>query len=153
MKILIIEDSDYKIQSLISFLNSMQLAEEVEVARSYQTAKKLLKEFSPELVLLDMTLPTSEKPDGQLEGRNRIFGGRDILAEIEFLDVECHVIIVTQFDSFGEPPNTINAKDLFQQLSSKYKRYFIGGVYYSNVDSSWQGQLKLLLKTIKKKKS
>src|SRR5690348_9464414 len=152
MKILIIEDSDYKIQSLLSFLNSMRLGEQVQVARSYQAGKKMLKEFSPELLLLDMTLPTSEKADGQLEGRIRIFGGRDILGELQFLDIDCRVIIVTQFDSFGQPPNTINAKDLFQQLSTKYGKYFVGGVYYSNVDSAWQGQLKIFLRTILNKK-
>jgi len=149
MKILIIEDSDYKIQSLMTFLPTVGVCGEVQIAKSYQTGKKLLKEFCPDLVLLDMTLPTSERFDGQLEGRTRIFGGRDILAEMEFANIVSRVIIVTQFDSFGEPPDTINSKDLFQQLSAKYPQYFIGGVYFSNVDSTWQVQLRQLLKRLK----
>lgn len=148
MKILIIEDSDYKVQSLLAYLQKTTIQCDMQIARSYQSGKRLLKEFQPQLVLLDMTLPTSERADGQLEGRTRIFGGRDILAEMEFLNLMCKVIIITQFDSFGEPPDTIDAKSLFLQLNTKYPRHFMGGVYYSNIDSSWQIQLKQFLKKL-----
>jgi CheY-like chemotaxis protein len=147
MKILIIEDSDYKIQNLQSLLNALGLGSELQVAKSFQTGKRALKEFRPDLLLLDMTLPTSERPDGQLEGRTRIFGGREILAEMEFLQIKSKVIIVTQFDHFGEPPNSLDLKSLFQQLNDRFPDLFLGGVYYSNVDSSWQANLRKLLKT------
>lgn len=150
MKILIIEDSDYKIQSLQSLLKDLELTSELTVAKSFQSGKRALKEHLPDLVLLDMTLPTSERSDGQLEGRTRIFGGKEILAEMEFLGIKSKVVIVTQFDHFGEPPNSIDLKSLFQQLSEKFPNLFLGGVYYSNVDSSWQNSLRKILKTFTK---
>jgi DNA-binding NarL/FixJ family response regulator len=149
MKFLIIEDLEYKIESLQSAINREYKDAQVKVARSFQTGKRALKEFLPDVVLLDMTLPTSEKPDGKLEGRNRIFGGRDILAEMDDLGLTCKVVIVTQFDSFDDPPKSITAKDLFQQLGQKYPKQFVGGIYYSNVDSTWQQQLRRILKSLK----
>jgi CheY-like chemotaxis protein len=148
MKILIIEDSDYKIQSLQSLLKECGIGSDVQVAKCFQSGKRALREFQPDLLLLDMTLPTSERSDGQLEGRTRIFGGREILAEMEFLNCKAKVVIVTQFDNFGEPPNSVDLKSLFQILKERFPSLFLGGVYYSNVDSSWQGNLRRILKQI-----
>lgn len=148
MKILIIEDSDYKVQSLQSFLNLLQLDSELKVARCFHSGKRAIKEFRPDLVLLDMTLPTSERLDGQLEGRTRIFGGREIIAEMSLLNIKSKVIIITQFDHFGEPPDSIDLKTLLQQLKKRFPEHFLGGVYYSNVDSSWQANLRKILNTI-----
>jgi CheY-like chemotaxis protein len=150
MKILIVEDSDYKIQSLQTFLKRLELDSQLMIARSFQGGKRALKEFRPDLLLLDMTLPTSERQDGQLEGRTRNFGGRELLAEMEFLGYQCKVIVITQFDHFGEPPNTITLKELLDQLEAQFPHSYIGGVYYSNVDSTWQSQLKGLLKKLKR---
>jgi CheY-like chemotaxis protein len=150
VKILIIEDSDYKIQSLAILLKSLGLDKELQIAKSFQTGKKALVEYEPDLILLDMTLLTSENQMGQLEGRNRIYGGKEILAEMKFLGLKSKVIIVTQYDQFGEPPNAMDLKTLFQQLREKFGELFYGGVYYSNVDSSWEKSLRTLLKKLVK---
>ncbi len=149
MKVLIIEDSDYKIQSIQGLLKGLALDENIRVAKAFQSGKRALKEFRPDLVLLDMTLPTSESPDGRLEGRMRIFGGRELLAEMEFLDITSKVIIVTQFDHFGEPPYAVDLMTLLDQLKFKYPNFFLGGVYYSNIDSKWQSELSSILANYK----
>jgi hypothetical protein len=148
VKTLIIEDSEYKIQSLQSLIKEMDIASELQIAKSFQSGKRALQDFKPELLLLDMTLPTSERQDGQLEGRTRIYGGREILSEMEFLGLTAKVVIVTQFDHFGEPPNSIDLKTLLGQLKTRFPNLFCGGVYYSNVDSSWQGNLRGLLQKL-----
>src|SRR5438045_3994271 len=120
MKILIVDDSEYKIESLQSLLTETLIAPEVKVAKSFQGGIKAMEEFQPELVLLDMTLPTSERADGHLEGRTRLFGGRELLAEMEFSGLTPKVIIVTQFDHFGEPPNSITLEALLNQLKTHF---------------------------------
>jgi len=148
MRVLIIEDSDYKIQGLQAFLESHVPDVNIHVAKSFQSGKRLLKELGPDLVLLDMTLPTSERSDGKLEGRNRMYGGKEIMAEMEFLQIKSKVLIVTQFDHFGEPPNSIDLKTLLEQLKSRFPDIFLGGFYFSNIDSSWQQNLRKFLKKI-----
>lgn len=142
MKVLIIDDSDYKIRHLKAFLEELNIASELEVARSFQSGIHRLKEFVPDLVLLDMSLPTSERPGGELEGRSRIYGGREVLAEMEFYELKSKVIVVSQFDRFGEPPNSVTLDTLLAQLKRMFPLLFVGGVYYSNVDSLWRDKLR-----------
>jgi len=142
MKILIIEDSDYKSSAIQAVLRELGIAEVIEVARSFHGGVRRLKELQPELTILDMTLPTNERPDGELEGRARILGGRDLLGEIAFEDIRTKVIIVTQFDTFPGTDKNIDLKSLLEQLRKSYPQILVGGIYYSNVDSAWQGELR-----------
>jgi hypothetical protein len=96
-----------------------------------------------------MTLPTFENRYGEIEGRMRLYGGRELLAEMEFLNLSAKVIIVTQFDRFGEPPNTIELPSLLKQLSQAYPELIIGGVYYSNVNSRWRQELRDMLMKVR----
>lgn len=148
MKILIIDDSEYKIESLRDMLTSWGLASELQVAKSFHTAAAKLRDFQPDLVLLDMSLPTSERADGQLEGSPRIYGGKHILGEMELYNIQAKVIVITQFDTFGEPPHSLTLDTLFAQLKQRFPRHYVGGIYYSNVDSSWKEKLKKALKQL-----
>lgn len=148
MKVLIIDDSEYKVESLQALLGETSLASEVKVAKSFQSGIRALQEFRPDLVLLDMTLPTSERSDGHLEGRTRLFGGRELLAEMEFASLSPKVIIVTQFDHFGEPPTSITLKELLNQLKNRFPTLVIGGVYYDNLNSGWTDELRPLLQQL-----
>ena len=64
---------------------------------------------------------------------------------MELEEIESSVIVVTQFDRFGDHPKPLQFEDLFSELRGMFKNLFIGGVYYSNVDSKWRGQLKQIL--------
>lgn len=150
MKVLIIDDSDYKITSLTESIRSWRSSADIFVARSFQNGLHKLKEWNPDLVLLDMTLPTSESASGHLEGRMRFFGGRELLAEMELEQLSTAVIIVTQFDRFGEHPNSVDRETLFAQLLHRFPDVFRGGIYYSNIDSGWKVKLTQLLKKIGK---
>jgi DNA-binding NarL/FixJ family response regulator len=149
MRLLIIDDSEYKIQSLQAVVKECLGGSETKVAKCFQTGVRVLNEFKPDLVLLDMSLPTSERSDGELEGRTRIFGGKDILAEMKFEGIKSKVVVVTQFDHFGEPPNSINLETLLSQLKNSFPELYAGGVYYSNVDASWREKLRAILQAIK----
>lgn len=136
MKVYIIDDSDYKIEAIERIVHKRFPTATISVAKSFQSGLKLLETASPELIILDMTLPTSERGDGKFEGRNRIFGGRELMDEIEFLEIEPYIILVTQFEEFTSEGQTLDAKKLFEQLSHSYGNNFLGGVFYS-IDSSW----------------
>jgi|SRR5579859_5419613 len=148
MRILIIEDTEYKAKSIQRFLADVTPESEIQVAKSFQSAKRSLKTFSPDVVLLDMTIQTSERPDGQTDGRNRMYGGKDILSEMDFMEMQARVIVITQYDHFGEAPHSIDLATLFKELKAKFPKLFMGGVYYNNINSEWQVELRRLLKTV-----
>ena len=141
MKVLIIDDSDYKIDALKSVLESGKFATNIAIARSFHTGVRQLQEFAPDLVLLDMSIPTFEGPQGELGGRTRLFGGRELLAEMEFLELKARVIVVTQFDRFGDGPNTVELNALLADLTDAHPELVLGGIYYSNTDTRWRDKL------------
>lgn len=145
MKILIVDDSEYKVEAMRSLLAECCATTEVIVARSFQGGLARLEEECPDLVLLDMTLPTSEREDGQLDGRDRLYGGKELLGEMDLIELDTSVILVSQFDHFGEPPHSVQLGTLTEQLKLQYPSLFVDSVYYSNVDSRWRERLRTLI--------
>lgn len=148
MKVLIIDDTEYKIQALNELLKGLSFISQVVIARSFHGGLNAITQTHPDLILLDMSLPTSEQPDGEPEGRTRMYGGRDILAELDDISLATKAIIVTQFDHFGEGANSITLDSLLKQLKSQYSNHLLSGIYYSNVDSEWQQKLKTILDSL-----
>jgi chemotaxis response regulator CheB len=146
MKVLIVDDSVYKVKDLTKFFNASDPTAEIRVAKSFHSALNAIAGDCFDLVLLDMTLPTSEQSDGEIEGRDRIFGGRELLAEMEFEEVTTKAIIITQFDNFGDGQRSITLDRLMKQLRDRHGNTVIGGVYYSNLDTSWTTNLAQLLR-------
>lgn len=148
MNALIIDDSEDKVNALRGILADWNPAMAIHVARSFQGAISALLKFEYRIVLLDMTLPTYEHPDGRADGRQRLYGGRELLAEMEFENVATKVVICTQFDSFPGPNGAVSLGSLLGELLATYPKLLVGGVYYSHVDSCWRREIAALLKKI-----
>lgn len=145
MNVLIIDDSDDKISALTKEVVEWSPASVVSIAKSFQSGIKQLRSLKPDIVLLDMTLPTSEFPDGRASGRKRFLGGKELLAEMEFEELESKVIICTQFDTFPGPSGSISLNSLVTQLSQDHPGLVTGGLFFSHVDTSWRNKLRQLL--------
>jgi DNA-binding NarL/FixJ family response regulator len=146
MKILIIDDSDYKVEGLMAVIADFSPHANVSVARSFRSGVESAKKSLPDLMLLDMTLPTFEIGSTEAGGRTRPFGGREILRELDAIGLKTRVIIVTQFDRFGE--RNQSRDELMNELREEFPDCFVGGVYYSVVDSAWRQALVELLKQL-----
>lgn len=151
MNVLIIDDSEDKVSALRAEVLDWQPEANILVARSFQGAMKMLTSTSSKLhvILLDMTLPTHDNPDGSCGGRNRLYGGRELLAEMDFEGVQTTVILCTQFDTFPGPDGPTSLQDLVGILRREYPGLLCGGIYFSHVDSSWRAQLRRMLNSMK----
>lgn len=145
MKIAIIDDSSYKIEGLSALIKANWPTIEVVVARSFQTGMSLLEKERPEIILMDMSLPNFEKPSGRLEGRNRLFGGRELMEEIDFLGLNSRVVVITQFEEFPDGNKTMNVDELFSRIKSAYPTLFAGGVFYSSIDTRWVADVRKII--------
>jgi hypothetical protein len=148
MKFAIIDDSSYKIDSLFGILSRKFPESPIEIAKTFQSAMKMLGDYQPDVVLLDMSLPTSEKEDGRIGGRGRIYGGRELMAEMEFMEIAPQVIIVSQFEAFREDGVSVDLAVLLKELEQDFPALYVGGVFYSTVDNTWEGKLDTLLHRI-----
>jgi CheY-like chemotaxis protein len=80
MKILLVEDDEYKIDLIVPFIKSMILDVDLTFAASVKSAKKELDNDNEiHVVLLDMTLPTFDMTAGSSGGRPQGFGGLEVL--------------------------------------------------------------------------
>jgi CheY-like chemotaxis protein len=116
MRLLLVEDDDNKRLRLLSMLQSV--TSDVDCAASYQGGLKALLRDSYDAVVLDMTLPTfdiSEEDDG---GRPQALGGRELLRQMKRRRIKSPVVVVTQFDQFGERRDALTRQQLDTELRS-----------------------------------
>lgn len=149
MRILIAEDDDPKYQRLREFVVQEFPDAKVDMSRSVTTALASLRSGLPDLLLLDMSLPTYEIAPGEQGGRPQDFGGITVMDFMDFEDLEAPVVIVTQYETFpvrnGE---NMSLEVLAEKAAADYPRVFKGLVYYSSVENTWQDPLKSLMTDI-----
>jgi DNA-binding NarL/FixJ family response regulator len=144
---LIVEDDQYKLEAIEHFLKTLPSSFLIRIARSYQSALKTIRDWHPELVLLDMSLPTYEGGGG----RPRPFAGKELLHEIKRRKIGSNVVIVTQFDSFGEGSEQKTLEQLRAEVSNQYHQWYRGTVYYNPAESAWRDALSRIILLIQDK--
>ncbi len=139
MKLILIEDDDFKKKKILSFINESFDNAEVETAGAVTSAIELIKQcLDAELILLDMSLPTYDHAENTDTGRPQGFGGIDILRYMEFMEDNRKVIIITQFDTFTIDGVNINVHDIEHKLSVEFNDSFVGLVQFDVVSDSWK---------------
>lgn len=138
MRVLIVEDDPNKRRQLRQAVEATAQGVAVREATSYRSGMVALAEWCPDIVLLDMTLPTFDVTATDSGGRTRIFGGRDVLLEMQRNGLKARVFLVTQFESFGEGSKRRTLKELGEELASTFPDVFRGTIYYHPAQSDWK---------------
>ncbi len=145
-KILVIEDDEDKLETLIKFLLSEFPDITVDTARSFSSGLKsvILGATKYAGILLDMSMPNFDasvsEPGG---GKPESFAGSDLLAQMKLRKIIIPTIVVTMFDKFGDEPNRLSINQLESQLYQMYSPIFRGLTYYSLSELGWRNSLKL----------
>lgn len=146
MRILIIEDDQNKIKHIIEFIKESIKSSEINKTFSYQSGLKEIVKGSYDLVVLDMSMPTFDITDSDGGGRPKPFAGREILRQMKRRGITIPVIIVTQFERFGELSSSITLPELKQELLEKFVGIYLGTVYYNPAIKGWKDEFSILLK-------
>lgn len=148
MNILIIEDDSHKLKQISEFISECSVDAVIRTARSYQSGLKAAFEHSFELILLDMSLPTFDVKSGEDGYKFIKRAGEDILVELKRKKNSAKVIIVTQFDSFGEGLDYIELKTLKEQLRDRFGLNYVGAVYYEASHLKWKTELRKMIEKL-----
>lgn len=148
MKLLLIEDDPNKAKNIEDFLNENFLGIEIWISRSYQSGIKSLIEEKFDLVLLDMQLPTFDIKSGEDGHKFRRMAGFDILREIKRKNKITKVIIVTQFETFGEGDTYLDLNGLKKELKKYFPESYVDTVFYDAKFLSWRDNLKNIINQI-----
>lgn len=136
MIIWLVEDDGFKRDKLRACLVELFPDVEVREAKSAKSALNLMKGELPDLIVLDMSLPTFDIGPTEAGGRPQGFGGVEVLREMERKDVVVPVVVVTQFEVFGEERMSI--EELQSQLADKHASTFAGLVFYEAATEQWR---------------
>jgi CheY-like chemotaxis protein len=146
MHFLIIEDDQNKVQKVSAFVSETFANATISQARSYQTGLKEVIRNLADLILLDMSMPTYDVSPFEDGGRPRIFAGREILYYMKSHEIEKPVLILTQFETFGEGEEKISFQKLKNKLLEEFAGIFLGMVFYNTTNNSWKDEIAAIIK-------
>lgn len=141
MNFLIIEDDTNKIRGISSFLIEHYPNSSIDVKKAYQSGLKAIYTQSYDMVFLDMQLPTFDIQSGEDGYKFRKLAGMDILNELKRKKRQAKIIIVTQFETFGEGDSYIELSGLKFLLKQQFPENYIDTVYYNPSQSNWKSEL------------
>lgn len=146
MKVLIIEDDPHKLMRLETFVSNALGAAAIVSKRAYQSGLDEAIEGVPDIIVLDMSLPTYEITPTEGGGRSRPYGGREILDEIKRKGLRPRVIVVTGLPSFGEGDEKMSLEEMKEILARDFPQIYRSTVYYHASEAAWQGALEAALR-------
>lgn len=147
-KFLIVEDDVHKREQLVSFLTNKDENAVIEQAVSLIGGIRALRSLKPDCVILDMTLPNYDPESDGHVGSVLAFGGVEFLKQVRRFKLESRVVVITQFETFGDDGNAKDRKELEDELRKNFPSVFKGMVYYHASLSDWSEELNTLLNEI-----
>ena len=143
MKIVIVEDDEYKQRQLVTLMADEFGHHEVVTARSYTSGLREIRSHHPELVLLDMSLPNYDGEFSSTDGgKFRSYGGRDVLHQIVRRGILSKVVVVTAYDTFSSETNATSLEELAAELKNEFSNNFLDVVFYSASNDEWKVSLR-----------
>jgi CheY-like chemotaxis protein len=137
MRLLVVEDDENKRTQIIRFIRQSVPEAHIVTAASYQSGVRALLSASYDLVLLDMTMRTYDVTPEEEGGRPQAYAGRSILRQMVRRDIHTPVVLVTQFDRFGEERDLMTLEQLDKQLEREFPEIYQGAVYYNPSVAGW----------------
>lgn len=141
MKILIVEDEKPKLDQLREFIFENFSDSVFEFCFSVRSAIDAVKTSVPDLMILDMSLPTFDIGSAEGGGRPRGFGGLEILYELDAEGITCPVIVVTGYDAFSSSGKDLNLEDLAHRIQQDHTENFRCLIHYNSLFGEWQTRL------------
>jgi CheY-like chemotaxis protein len=136
-----VDDEEIKRTQLSLVLKTNFKNVEISYARSTNSGMRVLMENKYDLVVLDMSMPTFDVDADENGGNPQYYGGSDILYEMDRLNNHTPVIVVTQFDKFGEKNNELTLMELDFQLKEDGLVNYKGAIYYNSGLDEWKSDL------------
>lgn len=148
MKVLIVEDDYYKLVQISAFIGQCLPGAELVTAKAVHSAKQKIREILPDLVILDMSLPSYDIGKQESGGLPETFGGRELLGYLDFLDCAAPVVVVTQFEKFGRDEEEMDLHTLGEALKTSYPANYRGIIFFQSASDAWKLELSRILREV-----
>jgi CheY-like chemotaxis protein len=146
LKILIIEDDPVKLKAISAFIKFILSEVHLEERTSYQSGLFAIMHNVYDLILLDMQLPNYDIKSGEDGYKLRPVAGRDILREVKRKRLKSSVVIVTQYEGFGENGIYNSLDEWHQMLRAQFPEIYLQTIRYKPGSNSWKEELTPFIK-------
>ncbi|MES2672063.1 MAG: response regulator [Pseudomonadota bacterium] len=141
MRILVADDEEPKLTSITEWLAEAVPLVEVLVSKSVRSTIDVAVQFRPEIVLLDMSLPTFDIALGESGGRPQGFGGAEVLRHFDGHGLRTKVIVITQYEGFDNNGKKFDLDELSGVLRREHAEIFMDCLHYNVVNDEWKSRL------------
>lgn len=148
--ILIIEDNPKKLSNLKEWINKRQNDVNIIEAVSYTSGIREIYNCSWDLIFLDMSLPTYDITPQEQGGDKKPLAGKEIMRRMVYKKIYVPVIIITQFDTFGDKEISIDS--LNKEFETAYSSIWRGTINYDEINTSWMEELERIYTEIMERK-
>lgn len=150
MKILIVEDDQYKSDAIDLFIKSKLSDVDIVVKTSLTDGVfEILDNPEYNIILLDMSMPSfGVSLVDPMGGNPESYAGEDFISQMSVLGYEIPIIVVTQYDNFGSVDKAISLSDLDGRLKRNYPNLYRGSVYFKSASNEWKSKLLSMIKEI-----
>ncbi len=146
-RILLVEDEAPKRKHIETLVLAVLPEVQLEVARSVNSALDVLDKGAPDLMLLDMSLPTFDVGEREGGGRPQGFGGTEILRHVTMASIFCPTIIITGYEGFTrEGGGTVDLTALRKELFEEFPNILRGVLHYNSTLDEWRTMLTATLR-------
>lgn len=149
MKILIVEDDDYKLERIKSFAEK-EFGSVVMIARdNLKVALEAIAEDSYDLIFVDMAIPSHPTMAGQGTPVPFNTGGLSVLMELAALNRKDHCIIITQYPDIEISGEYIPLDQVKEKLPLLLECEVLACIFYDEDNDIWQNELTAVFKDVK----
>lgn len=142
MNLLIVEDEEPKREAILAAVSSRFVWSSVATAHSVRSAIQRIRECCPDLLLLDMSLPTFDISPGEPGGRPQGEGGIEVLRFLDMSEINISTIVVTGYDAFRKKDGQrIGFEKLGMELRNDFPLFFKGLVHFDPIRGVWTNEL------------
>ena len=140
--VLVVEDSDTKLASIVAALKAMLPQYKIETAKSVRSAVAALETKQFWLIVADMSLPTFDVESRERGGTPRPFGGIEVFDYLSREGLSTPVIVVSSYQALVDGTRSMPLEKLAADLSRDYPENYHGYVYFDSAYSNWERELK-----------
>lgn len=148
MKVLIVEDSDYKSKRVRDFLNENGF-DDVKICMSFSSGQREILLGTYELLILDMSMPTFDNQNGKSGGDHRHYGGIDLARVVKRKEIGSKFLFLTQHESFKGNPKIKNLYDVDLISKQEFSENYLGCIFYDHVGYAWKEKIRSVLRAIR----
>lgn len=151
-KFLIVEDDNYKFESVDKFLKEKYGDISIIHRESITSGlSELITNDAIEFIILDMSMPiydiSDEDPKG---GGAENFGGKEFLEQMQLRGINTPVVVLSQLNSFGKGSYKKTLPILDKELTLEFPEFYKGSVFYSSANCDWMLSIINILEANKK---